>query len=123
MGLKENPIDETKYREMLAAEFPEVPASLDKYVRGLLHCEMGTFARLTEEAIDRGNHWQAEKYFRFLDRVRKTATPEVENAIDVSYLESLAFSEWTEGRYRALKRMPGALRKVLLEIGGREKWA
>jgi hypothetical protein len=56
---------------MLTAEFPEVPAAFDDSAKGLLHCEMGTFARLTEEAIDRGSHWQVEKYFRFLDRVRK----------------------------------------------------
>jgi hypothetical protein len=116
-------IDYAGFLQMLTDEFPEVPQAFDKYGRGQLQCEMGTFARLTQEAMDGGRFWQAEKYFRFVEQVREHATPEVENAIDVSYLEFLAFGEVTENRRRALKRMPKAIRAILLEIDGRGRWA
>ena len=108
---------------MLAEEFPEVPRSYDDCVRGLLHCEMGTFAQLTDEAITAGNDHQVAKYFAFVDRIRKQADPDVENAIDVSYIEYFAWDEWTERRHQAFERMPPALRRVLLEIDGRSRWA
>jgi len=111
------------FLQMLTDEFPEVPQAFDKYGKGLLHCEMGTFARLSEKAMDEGRFWQAEKYFTFMERVRGNAMPEVENAIDVSYIEYLAFSEVTDNRLEAMKRMPKAIRAILLEIDGRGRWA
>lgn len=47
-------VDHARFLEMLTAEFPEVPQAFDGYGKGLLHCEMGVFARLTEEAMDCG---------------------------------------------------------------------
>jgi hypothetical protein len=85
--------------------------------------EMGVFARITDEAMGKGNYQQVATYFAFVDRVRKDATPEVENAIDVSYIEYFALDEVTDNRYQALKRMPTSLRQVLLEIDGRGRWA
>jgi hypothetical protein len=116
-------IDHAMFIEMLTAKFPGMLATVDEYGKGLLHCEMAEFARLTEEAMDQGNYWLAEKYFRFVEQVRQNASPEVQNAIDVSYLERLAFSERTENRYRAIKeRMPKAIKEILLQIDGRGRW-
>lgn len=116
-------IDHATFIEMLTARFPEVTASFDEIRRGLLHCEMAAFARITEEAMDSGNHWQVEKYFGFVEEVRENASPEVINAIDVSFLEWLAFSDYSEGRHRAIKeRMPKTLKKILFQIDGRHRW-
>jgi hypothetical protein len=116
-------IDHARFLQMLTKEFPEIPQTFNKYGRGLLHCEIGDFARLTEEAMDQGRFWRVEQYFNFVERVRQSATPEVENAIDVSCIEYLAFSEVTENRRQAMKRMPKAIRAVLQEIDGRGRWA
>jgi hypothetical protein len=116
-------IDHARFLQMLSEEFPEVPEAFSKYGRGLLHCEMGDFARLTEEAMDQGRFWQVEKYFNFVEAVRQNAAPEVENAIDVSYVEYLAFSEVTENRRQAMKRMPKDIRAILMEIDGRGRWS
>ena len=115
-------IDYAEWSRMLAEEFPEVPQAYDEYSRGLLHCEMGTFARLTDEAIGEGDAERVARHFAFVDRVRKQADEYVENAIDVSYIENFAWDEWTERRHQALKRMPPALRGVLLEIDGTGRW-
>ncbi len=125
-SLREVPqgIGYTEFLEMLAEEFPEAVQAFSKYDKGLLHCEVGVFARLTEEAIDEGNFWRAERYFRFIDRVRRQAALDVANAIDVSYIEYLAFSEVTDNRLHAVKRlMPKAMRETLRKIDGRGRWA
>jgi hypothetical protein len=116
-------IDHARFLQMLTKEFPEVQGAFDEYSRGLLHCEIGTFARLTEEAMDQGRFWQAEKYFNFVEKVRQNATSEVQNAIDVSYIKYLAFSEVTDSRRQVMKRLPKVIRAVLLEIDGRWRWA
>jgi hypothetical protein len=117
------PIDHARFVQMLTDEFPEVPQAFDECSKGLLHCEMGAFARLTEGAMDEGRFWQVEKYFKFVERVRGNATPAVQNAIDVSYIEYLAFSEVTDNRHQAMKRMPKSIRAIMLDIDGRGRWA
>ena len=73
--------------------------------------------------MDKGRFWQVERYLSFVERVRESATVEVENAIDFSFIGYLAFSEVTENRYQAMKWMPRVLMAVLLEIDGAGRWA
>jgi len=108
---------------MLAREFPEVTQAFDEYSKGLLHCEMGIFAGITERAMDDGRFWQVDKYFQFINSIRKRAAPDVENAIDVSFIEYFAFGEFTEKRAQAIRRMPRILRTILMEMDGRGRWA
>jgi hypothetical protein len=105
---RERTIDHAQFIVMLGTEFPELVAAFDQYGRGLLHCEMGTFAGMTEKAMDTGDFARVESYFAFVDLVRRQASPEVQNAIDVSYIEYLAFAEMTDAHYRAMTRMPAA---------------
>jgi hypothetical protein len=108
-------IDHQRFIVLVNAEFPDALARIDRSGRGLLHVEMGLFRQGTEEAMDAGKFWLAEKHFRSIERVWGEADPELANAIEVSYLEDLALGECTPQRYRAVKeRMPEALRKVLL---------
>jgi hypothetical protein len=115
-------IDHAEFIKLLGAQFPEVIAEFDEYGSGLLHCEMGRFAQVAEKALDRRDFSRAQKYFEFVDRVRPQATPEVQNAVDVSFIEFLALSEFSEARSEGLTRMPPAVRAVLIEIDGRGRW-
>jgi hypothetical protein len=108
------PIDHPRFTAMLGIEFPEVIPSIRRGERGILHCEMGAFRRAAEEAIDRGQLWAAERYFRFLERLLAEADDDVRNAVEVSFLEDFALGEFTPARHRAVKeRMPRSLRKML----------
>ncbi|MBX9585595.1 MAG: hypothetical protein K2X87_35250 [Gemmataceae bacterium] len=110
-----------EFRAALAGEFPEVVAAVTRYEAGSLRCEVGRFRTCTEEAIDGGRHWLAERHFRFVERVLRVADPAVRNALEVSYLEDFALGEHTPERHRVVKeRMPKALRRVL--IGHHEWW-
>ncbi|MBX9622444.1 MAG: hypothetical protein K2X82_01380 [Gemmataceae bacterium] len=107
------------FRAALAAEFPEVAAMFaENYATGLLHCEVGCFRQATEEAIDSGRHWLAERHFRFVEQAMVEADHEVRNALELSYLEDSATGEHTPERHRVVKeRMPAALRRRLIELG------
>jgi hypothetical protein len=114
-------IDYEQFNCLLGSEFPEVVSGISEYARGLLHPEVGAFRRITEEAIDGGRLWAAERYFRFLVRVLRDADPDVRNAIEVSFLEDFALGEFTPARYEAVKRrMPRLLRDMLIAVD--DKW-
>jgi hypothetical protein len=99
----------------LTVEFPEVIAQIDQYQAGKLHCEVGVFLRATEEAMDTGRLWAAERHFRLVDELLAVAGPELRNALEVSYLEGLALGNCTPDRYRAVKeRMPKSMRAQLI---------
>jgi hypothetical protein len=113
-------INHLEFLELLTGEFPELTHQIrDK--DGLLHLEVAAFRRATEDAMDAGNLWTVEKHFRFVARVLADASPDVENALSVSYLEDLALGECTPARHRAVKdRMPRKLRDDM--IGINSKW-
>jgi hypothetical protein len=107
-------IGRDEFLARLAIEFPEVIASFNEYDKGLLHCEIATFRRATERAIDTGRLWVAEKHFRFVQATLKDSNSELRNALEVSYLEDFALGEFTPERYRAVKaRMPKSLRLII----------
>jgi hypothetical protein len=105
----------------LRTEFPEVLARLTKYDEGRLHCEVSEFRRATEMAMDAERFWIAERHFRLVEELLKSADPELRNALNVSYLRDLALGICTPERLRAVKeRMPKWLRAILLRH--HEQW-
>lgn len=83
--------DRDEFIKQLAARFPEVASDVDDCSEGLLHLEMATFARATQAAINDGDTDLVKRYFTFADEIYSGATPDVENAVNVSYLENLHF--------------------------------
>lgn len=121
MHASEAPLEREAFLAELAENFPEVVASFDDIGNGLLHLEMAAFRRMAECAMDEGRHWQVELYLRFLESCLKRASPALENAIYVSFLEDFALGEFTELRHQAVReRMPQLLRNFVLEVNG--KW-
>lgn len=111
------PMDREAFVSRLADEVPEVISAFADYAEGLLHVEMADFRCIVEKAMDEGRHWQVEKYVRFLEDCLGQAAPELENAIEVSFLEGFAPGEYTEARHRAVReRMPQRLRDSVIEV-------
>ena len=90
-------IDHDGFVAMLVERFPAIAGDIDNSSRGLLHCEMATFARATQLAIDNHDMDTIRRHFEFIDEVFRMATPEVENAVNVSYLENLRFKSGKTG--------------------------
>lgn len=99
----------------LAQDFPDVVSQINRYESGQLHCEVAVLRCATEEALDAGRLWQAERHFRLVEEMLQCADPELRNALEVSYLLDLALGECTPQRYQGVKeRMPMSLRSVVM---------
>jgi hypothetical protein len=96
----------TQFIEQLGVEFPELRDDIDEY-EGLLHVQMGSFARITQAAIDSGDFEALRRQFMY-------AAPDLQNAFYVSYLEYLDF----RGKHgeRARTFMSSALRQGWQDI-------
>lgn len=105
----------------LAGDFPDVVAGFGPYSEGLLYCEVADFRKATERAMDADRLGKVEQHFRLVAEFLSAAGPEIQNALEVSYLEDLALGEFTPSRYHAIKeRMPPTLLQVL--IGHHSHW-
>ncbi|MDD5138956.1 MAG: hypothetical protein PHY43_01695 [Verrucomicrobiales bacterium] len=102
-----------QFIEQLGIEFPELCEDIKEY-EGLLHVQMGSFARITQAAIDAGEFETLRRQFMFADRFFRDAAPDLENAFYVSYLEHLDF-RGSHGQ-RAQSFMSSALRKGWQDI-------
>lgn len=110
------PLRREDFLARLASDFPDVVGQINQYETGLIHSEMAVFRRATEQAIDSGRLWEAEKHFRLIEELLSNAGPDLLNALEVTYLEDFALGECTPERYRAVnERMPKSLRKVLID--------
>jgi hypothetical protein len=109
-------IDRDRFIALLAERFPNVAAAIDNCSQGLLHLEMATLARATQAAIDEADRDAVRRYFAFIDEVFRDAAPDVENAVNVSYLENLRFEGRTAGPTRARELLTPRLRQALAEL-------
>ena len=102
-----------QFIEQLGLEFPELREDIKEY-EGLLHVQMGSFARITQAAIDAGDFETLRRQFMLADRFFRDAAPDLQNAFYVSYLEHMDF-RGPHGQ-RAQSFMSSALRKGWQDI-------
>ena len=72
----------------LVETFPDLKEEIEEW-DGLLHVQMGTFARFTQNAIDQGDIVTMDKCFALAHKMFHDAGSELKNAFYVSYLENL----------------------------------
>ena len=102
-----------QFIEQLAAEFPELRGDIEEE-DGLLHLQMAVFARSTQGAIDAGDTDTLRRHFAFADRFFHHSADDLENALNVSYLENLEFTAPHGEKARSL--MSPALQQGWREI-------
>ncbi|HMF20408.1 MAG TPA: hypothetical protein VKE98_24575 [Gemmataceae bacterium] len=109
-------IDHGRFITLLAERFPIVAASIGDCFKGKIHLEVATLATATQASIDDQDKGTVQAHFEFIDEVLPEATPDLENAIYVSYLEKL----WFEGRKAAPTRardlLTPRLRQALADL-------
>jgi hypothetical protein len=105
-----------RFIALLTERFPNVAAAIDACARGLLHLEMAALARATQTAIDGQDPDTVRRQFQFIDEVLRQADPDVENAVHVSYLESIRFEGRKAGPIKARELLTPRLRKALAEL-------
>jgi len=109
-------IDHAAFDRLVSSQLPDVAADIDLLDRSRLHLEMAAVARATESAIARGDMATATAHLRLMDHVLSKAAPDVEDAITVSYLESVFLWEERPEFLRARKELPARLAQALLEL-------
>lgn len=106
-------VDRDAFVAMLAERYPAVAADIDESMRGSLHLEMGQLAKAVQAAISDEEPEAVREHFRFIDEVYRRATPEVKNAVHVSYLERLSFDGKHGKRLKAREMLSPTLRAGL----------
>jgi hypothetical protein len=109
-------IDRDRFIALLTERFPEIAATIDDCSQGLLHLEMAALRRATQAAIDEQDRDTVRRHFQFIDEVFRQAAPEVENAVNVSYLENLRFNGRKAGPTRARELLTPRLQQALAEL-------
>ncbi len=112
-------VDHAAFVSMLTERYPAITEDIDECARGLLHLEMGALARAAQAAISNEDTMVVREHFRFIDEVYRRATPEVKNAIHVSYLERISFDGKHGTRIKAREILSPALQAGL---SGLEKY-
>lgn len=75
---------------MTLAAFPDLAEEFEEWA-DLLHLQMGAFAQITQGAKGDGDWEKYDRCIRLADTLFGSATPDLENALNVSYLEHLDF--------------------------------
>lgn len=99
----------------LTIYFPEVAASIDEADLGVLHLEVCALKEATREAILRRDWQTVHTHFAFVDSLLEAADTALHDAIGVSYLGNLFYSETGLNYAKARTLMPKRL-AVALEI-------
>jgi hypothetical protein len=109
-------IDRERFIVLLTERFPNVAADIDDCSQGLLHLEMATLARATQRAIDAQDKETVRRHFGFVDELFRDAAPDVENAVNVSYLENLRFEGQKAAATNARELLPPRLQRALVDL-------
>ena len=78
------------FSRTVLAEFPELAEEFEEHSE-LLHVKMGAFAMITEGARRDGDWEKYERCVRLAVELLGRTTPDVENALNVSFLEHINF--------------------------------
>lgn len=115
-------MNRTEFLNALFSQFPEAEQAIDECSHGLLHCEMGDFRCLVEEKMDLGQEWFCERAFSFIEKCYINASDELENALEISFIEDLALGEHSTQRKRIIReRMTSSLLSKMVTV--HEYWS
>ncbi len=95
--------------------FPQLAEEIEED-QGLLHLQIGTFSHLVQSFIDSGNSSEFSKACSLCIKLFSSADPDLENALNVSFLEHLNFVDGKYNRSWAYEAMPQVMRQAWDEM-------
>jgi Zn-dependent M16 (insulinase) family peptidase len=103
--------------EYIQSQFPELDEDLhDEIVEGLLHLQIGVFSHFAQTAINENDKAKWAKVIATFLELWKDCSPEVKNAMNVSFLEHLNFFDGKKNRAWAYSIMPSIMRSAFDEM-------
>jgi hypothetical protein len=101
----------------IEGEFPELVVVLhDEINEGLLHLQVAEFSRVAQKAIDDGDKAKLAKIYVLFKFLFLNGSPELINALNVSFLEHLNVSDGKKKRAWAYAAMPPLMKKAFDEM-------
>ncbi len=95
------------YFEAMIIAFPKLKKELERADEaGLNHIKMEHFSRYTNEQIRKHNNKEFMRCLMFQDDMIDVMPPEIENALLVSYCESLLLGQYSGQMKKKVKNMP-----------------
>ena len=104
---------DSRFANYLALHFPEVAATIDAEDLGMLHLEVSALKLATHDAILKHDWETVRTHFAFVDEVLETADTGLHDAIGISYLVNLFYSETSVDFAKARTLMPKRLATAL----------
>ena len=113
-------LDRSKLLKEVKEAFPEIRAKINAQ-QGLLHFEVGVFYMHTQKLINNGEREKVTKSFKIADKFYRNGDKKVQNAIAVSYVEGLEFTNTKKTcRDWAWHTFPASLKNEYIEFHGKE---
>ena len=110
-------MNKDEFLNELRIKFPDAYASIDIHEKGNLHCEIGAFRVYLENEMLNGGEWFCEKAFKFINECLSVSNDELQNAIEISFIEDLALGEQNETTHKIIKeRAPKVIRNKMVKI-------
>lgn len=101
--------------KLIESSFPELTPELND-LEDMVHLQFGEFARFAQNAIDESNKPQWIKITKVFMIIWKDCSPYIKNALSVSFLEHLNFTDGKNRRSWAYREMPIDMRMAWDEI-------
>lgn len=112
-------IDRSALLRDIKTAFPEIRNDINGEM-GLLHMEVGVFCRYAQDCIDKGDEKAVRACFRIAESAYKGGNSSVKNAIDVSFVEALAFRDSEKSNRKwAWELFPERLKRLYLDFHGK----
>jgi len=99
----------------IEAEYPQISEEIQED-EGLLHIQIGTFSRLVQAFIDNKDTQAFDGACNLFVELFQKAAPELENALNVSFLEHLNFIDGNKLRSWAYNAMPENMKEAWNEM-------
>jgi hypothetical protein len=99
--------------QYIESVFPHLTADLyDDIVDGLLHCQIAVLASYAQSVIDGGDEKLWRKVSQTFMELWRQCDPDVTNALNVSFLENINFTDGRKKRSWAYVAMPAQMRSA-----------
>ena len=99
--------------EHIESRFPAISDDLhEEGIGGLLHTQMSIFSRMAQDAIDCKDEKLWHEVTATFLQIWGNCTPEVTNALNVSFLEHLLFTDGKKVRSWAYRDMPTTMQRA-----------
>lgn len=115
IDINDGKISGFEFFESVLIEFPQLEREMKEWEQDYFHMRMEIFADYTIEQIKSNNIPELTRCFNFIESKIDKINSDIENALDVSYCESLLLGEVAEEMNKIINIMPTQFKAIYLD--------